>query len=98
MTPRLEELEANQAKGMSSLLDGLAWLEEHSRFELARLPSYCPRANPIERVFGDVHDKCTRNHTRKRLRTLVGDVEDHLAENARGSIDCQRSTTLQKWI
>ena len=42
---------------------------------------YCPRANPIERVFGDVHDKCTRNHTRKRLRTLVGDVEEHLAEN-----------------
>jgi len=57
------------------------WLEEHSRFELVWLPSYCPRANPIERVFGDVHDKCTRNHTRKRLRTLVGDVEEHLAEN-----------------
>jgi putative transposase len=57
------------------------WLEEHSRFELVWLPSYCPRANPIERVFGDVHDKCTRNHTRRRLRTLVGDVEEHLAEN-----------------
>ena len=35
----------------------------------------------IERVFGDVHDKCTPNHTRRRLRTLVGDVEEHLAEN-----------------
>jgi putative transposase len=57
------------------------WLEEHPRFELVWLPSYCPKANPIERVFGDVHDKCTRNHTRRRLRTLVGDVEEHLAEN-----------------
>lgn len=57
------------------------WLEEHPRFELVWLPSYCPKANPIERVFGDVHDKCTRNHTRKRLRTLVGDVEEHLVEN-----------------
>jgi putative transposase len=57
------------------------WLEEHPRFELVWLPSYCPKANPIERAFGDVHDKCTRNHTRKRLRTLVGDVEQHLAEN-----------------
>jgi hypothetical protein len=23
------------------------------------LPTDCPKANPIERVFGDVHDKCT---------------------------------------
>ena len=57
------------------------WLEVHSGFELVWLPSYCPKANPIERVFGDVHDKCTRNHTRRRLRILVGDVEEHLAEN-----------------
>jgi transposase len=56
-------------------------LEERSRFELVWLPGYCPKANPIERVFGDVHDKCARNHTRKRLRTPVGDVEEHLAEN-----------------
>lgn len=25
-------------------------------------------------MFGDVHDKCTRNHKRKRLRDLVQDV------------------------
>ena len=29
----------------------------------------------------DVHDKCTRNHKRKRLRDLVQDVERHLQEN-----------------
>jgi transposase len=57
------------------------WLAEHPRFALLWLPTYCPRANPIERVFGDVHDKCTRNHQRKRLRDLVQDVERHMAEN-----------------
>ena len=57
------------------------WLEAHPRFELLWLPTYCPRANPIERAFGDVHDKCTRNHKRKRLRDLVGDVVWHLHEN-----------------
>src|SRR5215470_14718773 len=44
-------------------------------------PTYCPQANPIERAFGDVHDKCTRNHQRKRLWTLVRDVTQHLAVN-----------------
>src|SRR5687767_12018486 len=56
-------------------------LANHPRFELLWLPTYCPRANPIERVFGDVHDKCTRNHKRKRLRDLVKDVERHVQEN-----------------
>jgi hypothetical protein len=58
-----------------------AWLEAHPSFELAWLPRYCPKANPIERAFGDVHDKCTRNHQRKRLRDLVGDVLRHLQLN-----------------
>jgi transposase len=57
------------------------WLAGHPRFEMLFLPTYCPKANPIERAFGEVHDKCTRNHTRKRIRTLVGDVEQHLAVN-----------------
>lgn len=57
------------------------WLATHPRVELLFLPTYCPRANPIERVFGDVHDLCTRNHTRKRLRDLVADVVEHLHVN-----------------
>jgi putative transposase len=57
------------------------WLETHARFELLGLPTYCPRANPIERAFGDVHDKCTRNHNRKRLRDVVRDVVGHLQAN-----------------
>ena len=56
-------------------------LAAHPRFELLYLPTYCPSANPIERAFGDVHDKCTRNHTRKRLWPLVQDVEQHLQVN-----------------
>ena len=57
------------------------WLAAHPRFELLYLPTYCPKANPIERAFGDVHDKCTRNHTRKRMWHLGQDVAQHLAVN-----------------
>ena len=57
------------------------WLATHPRFELLWLPTYCPRANPIERAFGDTHDKVTRNHKRKRLRDLVADVGRHLDRN-----------------
>jgi DDE superfamily endonuclease len=57
------------------------WLATHPRLTLLWLPTYCPRANPINRAFGDVHDLCTRNHTRKRLRDLVADVETHLQVN-----------------
>jgi transposase len=58
-----------------------AWMGAHPRFELVYLPTYCPKANPIERVYGDVHDKCTRNHKRKRLRDLVEDVRRHFQIN-----------------
>jgi transposase len=57
------------------------WLAAHPRFEVLYLPTYCPRANPIERAFGDVHDKCTRNHTRKRIWHLVRDVHQHRRVN-----------------
>jgi putative transposase len=57
------------------------WLAAHPRFELLFLPTYCPKASPIERAFGDVHDKCTRNHKRQRLWTLIRDVEQHLSVN-----------------
>jgi transposase len=57
------------------------WLGQQRRIELVFLPTYCPKANPIERAFGDVHDKCTRNHKRKRLRDLVTDVVEHLQVN-----------------
>ncbi len=57
------------------------WLALHSRIKLLILPTCCPKANPIERVFWEVHDKCTRNHRRKQIGQLVGDVEQHLEVN-----------------
>jgi hypothetical protein len=57
------------------------WLADHPRIALLFLPTYCPKANPIERVFWEVHDKCTRNHRRQQIEKLVGDVEQHFEEN-----------------
>jgi hypothetical protein len=57
------------------------WVAAHPRFEVLYLPTSCPQANPIERAFGDVHDKCTRNHTRKRMWHLVQDVKHQLRSN-----------------
>jgi putative transposase len=59
----------------------LKWLANHPRIELLYQPAYCPKANPIERAFGDVHDKCTRNHQRTRLTDLITDVKQHLKVN-----------------
>jgi transposase len=57
------------------------WLAAHPRVNLLFLPPYCPRANPIERAFGAVHDCCTRNHQCRRLPTLIAGVVDHLRWN-----------------
>jgi len=57
------------------------WLAPHPRVTRLLLPTYCPRANPIERAYGDVHDLCTRNHTRNRWRDLVAEVEEHWQVN-----------------
>jgi transposase len=70
------------------------WLATQPRFHLLWLPTYCPRANPIERIFGDVHDKITRNHKRKRLRDLVADVSHYLNQN--GPWPYQLSTIYQE--
>jgi DDE superfamily endonuclease len=45
------------------------------------VPTDCPQANPIERVDGDGHDGCTRNHRRTRLPELVAEVADHVHRN-----------------
>ena len=77
--PRLTVV-ADNAK-IHHALEVEKWLATHPHVELLFLPTYCPRANPIERAFGDVHDKCTRNHTRKRMWHLVQDVKQHLQDN-----------------
>jgi transposase len=75
LTVVVDNAQLHQAKKVQQ------WLAAHPRFELLYLPTYCPDANPIERAFGDVHDKCTRNHTRTRIWHLVKDVKQHLRVN-----------------
>jgi hypothetical protein len=53
-----------------------AWFAKHPRVTRLCLPTYGPRANPLERAVGDVHDCCTRHHQRHRRPDLVADVED----------------------
>ena len=50
------------------------WFANHPRIRLLLWPTYGPRANPLERAFGDGHARCTRNPTRQRLQDLVADV------------------------
>ncbi len=57
------------------------WLAAHPRVTRLLLPTYGPRANPLERAFGDVHDGCTRNHQRTRLQASVAEVEAPLQVN-----------------
>jgi transposase len=71
----VDNYKIHQAKAVAQ------WLAAHPRVSLLFLPTYCPRANPIERAYGDVHDCCTRNHQRKRLPDLVADVKAHLQLN-----------------
>jgi DDE superfamily endonuclease len=57
------------------------WLTAHPRFEGRYLPTYCPRATPLARAFGDSQDNCTRTHTRKRLWHLGQEVKQLLRAN-----------------
>ena len=54
------------------------WLATPPRVTRLLWPTSCPRAPPIERAFGAVHDGCPRNHQRQRLPDRVADGEDHL--------------------
>jgi DDE superfamily endonuclease len=56
-------------------------LETHPRFERVFLPTYCPRAGPMERIFGDLHDRVTRHHKRKRIRDLVSEGTRYLGQH-----------------
>ena len=58
------------------------WLASHPRVAMLWLPTYGPQANPLERVFGDVHDPWTRHHKRKRRGDVGHDVERHLRQNS----------------
>jgi putative transposase len=71
----VDNYQIHQAKAVEQ------WLTAHPRVTLLFVPTDCPRANPIARVFGNVDDCCTRNHRRKRLPDLVADGEGHVHLN-----------------
>jgi len=50
----------------------------HPRFVLLWLPRYCPKAHPIERVFGNLHDQITRNHAPRTLPPLLAEGQQYL--------------------
>lgn len=49
------------------------------RIVLHFLPPYSPEANPIERLWKQLHDHVTRNHRHPHIDSLVADVETFLA-------------------
>lgn len=51
-----------------------------SRIQLHFLPPYCPDHNWIERVWKDLHDNVTRNHTCRNMKQLMREVNDYLAD------------------
>jgi len=67
-------------------------LGAHPRFMLLLLPTYDPKANSIERAFGDVPPTCPRNHQCKRIEKLVGEVAQHWSTN--GSLAIPTLTTV----
>jgi transposase len=62
--------------------DVRCWLARHPRFVLLWLPSCCPKAHPIERIFGDLHDQITRNHRHQTLPLLLAEVQRYLRRRA----------------
>lgn len=48
-----------------------AWLAHNPKFELRFQPTYHPWVNHIERLWKQLHDVVTRNHTHKTLRQLM---------------------------
>jgi transposase len=58
------------------------WLAGHPRLVLLWLPRYCPKANPIERIFGALHDQITRNHRHRTRPPLLAEVPRYLRRRA----------------
>ena len=53
------------------------------RVQLHFLPPYCPDHNRIERLWKDLHDNVTRNHTCSTMDQLMQHVHDYLTQRRR---------------
>jgi transposase len=52
------------------------------------LPPYCPDHNRIERLWKDLHDNVTRNHTCREMAELMRSVNDYLTPRRRTGKHC----------
>lgn len=52
------------------------------------LPPYCPDENRMERVWKDLHDNVTRNHTCRSMEEFMGRVRHPLEQRRRSG--CHR--------
>ena len=67
----------------SSIRVQLALAKVGSRIKLHFLPPYCPDHNRIERVWKDLHDNVTRNHTCRNMSELMNEVYAYLRQRRR---------------
>jgi transposase len=61
---------------------GLALAALGGRVKLHFLPPYCPDDNRIERLWKDLHDNVTRNHTCRSMGELMAEVRAYLHQRA----------------
>jgi len=62
----------------SSARTNLALAALGGRVKLHFLPPYCPDHNRIERIWKDLHDNVTRNHTCRNMKELMDEVNHYL--------------------
>jgi transposase len=67
----------------SSVRTQLALAKVGPRIKLHFLPPYCPDHNKIERVWKDLHDNVTRNHTCRNMPELMKEVYAYLRKRRR---------------
>jgi transposase len=63
-----------------------AMLRWGDRVKLHFLPPYCPDKNRIERLWKDLHDNVTRNHTCTTMDELMDRVHDYLDQRRRSGM------------
>lgn len=61
----------------------LALAALQGRIELHFLPPYCPDENRIERLWRDLHDNVTRNHSCRTMKELMSEVRHYLRRKSR---------------
>jgi transposase len=67
----------------SSVRTKFALAKVGPRIKLHFLPPYCPDHNKIERVWKDLHDNVTRNHTCRTMVQLMEEVYAYLRQRRR---------------